>query len=256
MEYAIATLPTPLLNTPCFSDVFRYPLPLDSQGLLRAVELVALPGTKFCIEQQQGQICKVSTIEYSGCELYADRRFLRLASSAFPEKKPVLPSFIEIMERLKSRLGLPYVWGGNWGKGIENMLDFYPPGKELDPLSYAMWTLKGVDCSGLLYEATDGATPRNTSQLVRFGRPVVIRGKDASDIISELKPLDLIVWSGHVIIVEDKNHVMESRHPFGVIRTSLVPRLREVMHDKDPVNDWDSTIGPRFVIRRWMHENC
>lgn len=252
MEYAIAKLPTPILNTPLFSDVFRFPLPLDSQNLLRAVETVALPGTKFRIlAENPGGILKVATSEYSGCDLYVDRRFLKAAKADHPERQPEIPALEEILSGMRDRLYLPYVWGGNWGRGIDQMLQFYPPACQLDPISHAMWTLRGVDCSGLLFEVTRGATPRNTSQLVRFGRPVPIKGMALSSIVSSLKPLDLIVWAGHVIIIEDDRRVIESRNPVGVIRTTTIARLREIMQEREPVDDWDTTLGPRFVIRRW-----
>lgn len=253
MDFAIASLPTPILNTPLFSDVFRYPLPLDSQNLLRAVETVALPGTKFRIlGEHSGGIYKVATEEYPGTDLYVDRRFLRAASANHPERKRVLPPLDTILSSMRERLYLPYVWGGNWGQGIDEMLKFYPTDSALDPVSYAMWTLRGLDCSGLLFETTCGATPRNTSQLVRFGQAVPVHGMPLSAIVSSLQPLDLLVWVGHVVIVEDERHVIESRNPVGVVRTSIVARLREILQDKQPVDDWDGTLGPRFVVRRWL----
>lgn len=250
-EYAIAAIPAPILNTPHFSDVFRYPLPLDSQNLLRAVEAVALPGTKFRIAEDHGQICKVTTDEYLGTDLYVDRRFLEVSTAVPTERKRLLPSVEKILDSMRHSLGLPYIWGGNWSPGIEEMLAFYPPGKPLDPYSYSVWLLKGLDCSGLLFEATQGVTPRNTSQLVRYGEPLSICGLQPEEIIAKLRPLDLIVWSGHVIVVENQEHAIESRHPIGVVRSSLLLRLREVLQERRAVDDWDSTLGPRFVVRRF-----
>lgn len=252
-RYAFAKLPTPILNTPHFKDVFRMPLALDTQNLLRAVEAVALPGTKFqLLSPPENLVQKVITRDYPGHDLYVDSRFLDF-SIALPEERIAnLPKPSQILERLHAKLGLPYVWGGNWGDGIEEMLTFYPPSKLLDALSKTMWTLKGLDCSGLLYEATDGFTPRNTSQLIRFGKSVSIHQSSVKMIAERLRPLDLIVWSGHVVIVENGKEVIESRHPLGVIRTSLIPRLREIMQERHPVDDWDTTCGPRFVVRRWI----
>ncbi|MBK8982124.1 MAG: hypothetical protein IPM38_07325 [Ignavibacteria bacterium] len=67
-----------------------------------------------------------------------------------------------------------------------------------------------------------------------------------------LKPLDLIVWSGHVIVTLDKNTVIESSPEDGVHRSDLTERLNEVMTERSAVNDWASTTGKRFVIRRWI----
>ena len=67
-----------------------------------------------------------------------------------------------------------------------------------------------------------------------------------------LQPLDLIVWSGHVIIVYDENTAIESTGDAGVHKSDLLSRLKSVMKEKTPVNDWGSTSGKRFVIRRWI----
>ena len=90
------------------------------------------------------------------------------------------------------------------------MLKHYTPAQILDPVLQQKWQLKGVDCSGLLYWATNGATPRNTSALVNYGTGVMIMGLSIDQILTELKPLDLIVWSGHVLIVLPGERVIES----------------------------------------------
>lgn len=38
-----------------------------------------------------------------------------------------------------------------------------------------------------------------------------IEGKTLEQIIKTLKPLDLIAWAGHVVIVLDQEHTIESR---------------------------------------------
>ena len=67
-----------------------------------------------------------------------------------------------------------------------------------------------------------------------------------------LQPLDLIVWNGHVIIVFDENTVIESTGDAGVHKSDLLARIKSIMKEKTPVNDWGSTSGKRFVIRRWI----
>ena len=47
-----------------------------------------------------------------------------------------------------------YVWEATIQKGIPEMLEFYKPSGTLPYDVLKRWTLKGVDCSGLLYEAT------------------------------------------------------------------------------------------------------
>jgi len=54
------------------------------------------------------------------------------------------------------------------------MLDYYPPKEKMIQKILDKWIMKGVDCSGLLYEATNGYTPRNSSDLVTYGTGVTI----------------------------------------------------------------------------------
>jgi cell wall-associated NlpC family hydrolase len=119
--------------------------------------------------------------------------------------------------------------------------------------------LAGLDCSGLLYQASNGWTPRNTSQLISYGQPVAIAGKSAAEIVRQLEPLDLIVWNGHVIIVLDGETVIESRLECGkkgnggVVLTPLRRRLTEIMRVRKPVDSWpqNGKLRDVFVVRRW-----
>ena len=147
-------------------------------------------------------------------------------------------------------VGLPYIWGGNWSAGVPALLALYPPSDEITETMRAIWSLKGVDCSGLLYEATDGFTPRNTSELVYYGTPVAIENKSISAIQKMVRPLDLIVWKGHVVIVLDAEKTIESRHKHGVVITPLKERLEEVLQTRTPKDAWVD--GNHFVIRRWI----
>jgi len=79
----------------------------------------------------------------------------------------------------------------------------------------AKWTLRGVDCSGLLYNAANGLTPRNTFALVTYGTGLNIAWKTPSEIISILKPLDIIAWKGHTMIVLNESEVIQSRADYG-----------------------------------------
>ena len=71
--------------------------------------------------------------------------------------------------------------------------------------------MRGVDCSGLLYEATGGFTPRNTSALVTVWKSRPCCRSEHREIVGRLEPLDLIVWNGHVLIVLDRLRLIESR---------------------------------------------
>jgi hypothetical protein len=122
-----------------------------------------------------------------------------------------------------------------------------------------MWQLAGVDCSGLLYEATNGFTPRNTFSLVEYGRSVPIAGLDPVKIVERLEPLDLIVWSGHVMIVLDRERLIESRLDSGgkgggVRVRPLREALAELMKGRVPLDDYKAVTAnweKGFVIRRW-----
>ena len=163
-----------------------------------------------------------------------------------------MPSRKEIINNMFSLEGCRYLWGGNFCNGITEMLDFYKPKNELDKDTEDNWCLRGVDCSGLIYQATNGATPRNTSSLVNYGTDLNISGKSDTAIYQMLKPLDLIVWKGHVIIVLDEKTVIESRPPKGVQKNDLFNRIKEVIEEREPVDDWDSSEGERVVVRRWI----
>lgn len=216
--------PTPLLNTPDFAAVFGPGrLPIDGRGLLRHVEMVALKGTKFEVVKKVSPFSlEVRTLEYSESPLYLDLRFVESCSSEAPERKKILPSNEAILEKLHEAVHLPYIWGGNWGKGIPEILTLY--GGEEIPAR----TLQGLDCSGLLYEATNGYTPRNTGELIHFGREI--------PTLAQIQPLDLIIWPGHVLIALNPTTTIESVIGRGVIIAPLKERLQ-----KKP-----------FVIRRFI----
>lgn len=258
-EFAIAKYPTPILNVADFKAIFGgsdgASLPVDEQGLLREIEMVALPGTLFTIQEACSElIYRIQCKEYPGDKLFVDKRFL-IPSKDFFIKDKTLPSKASILEKLSYSLGLPYIWGGNWSQGVPQLLQFYPPQKKLDEKTRALWSLKGLDCSGLLYEATEGLTPRNTSGLVSFGTSLPIAGKSAHEIKSLAKPLDMIVWKGHVVLVFDEQTAIESRAGFGVVQTSLLSRLVEIMQERTPANSWTSSDGTKsFVLNRWHPE--
>lgn len=217
----ITLRPTPILNTPHFHKVFGKALPFDKQKLVRAVEMVALQGMVFqVVKEEENGILQVKTVDYpSPIPIYLDKRSGKFVT---PKKSPekVLPSMEVILGRLKSKLGTPYVWGGNCSGGIPEWTKWYPPQKKLTPLEETHWMVRGVDCSGLLYEATDGFTPRNTSELMKFGEEVSLEN---------VKPLDIIVYRDHVIIALNKDQVIESDHSRGgVVISPLKNRISEI----------------------------
>ncbi|MEM8728192.1 MAG: NlpC/P60 family protein [Chlamydiota bacterium] len=214
--------PTPILNTPDFSKVYGESLPFDRQLLVRAVEMIALPKMVFhLVEQKSETIIEVTTGRYfSSASLYIDSRFGTFYREVV-RTSPFLPSPEVIIERMRSSLALPYVWGGNYGKGISEWKRFYPPRRKLSPFEETHWTFRGLDCSGLLYEATNGYTPRNTGEMMTYGKEVATT--------EDIKPLDLILYSGHLVIAIGNDETIESRHSSGGVEIRpLAERLSEI----------------------------
>lgn len=261
-HYAVAILNTPVLNTSDFESVFGgasgTKVKLDGKGLIREMEFIAFPKTVFeileTIPKENHSIYRVKTsdYQYNSSDLFIDSRFVQLVDSVPPDRPQTFPDRQSIIDKLNSLDGYGYMWGGNYGDGIEQLLEYYQPKGELTSATKNLWCLKGVDCSGLIYQATNGSTPRNTSSLIKYGTGLEISGKSASEIAAMLQPLDLIAWNGHVVIVLDESTVIESTPDPGVHKSNLLSRLQNIMRERIPVNDWSSTSGNRFVVRRWL----
>lgn len=272
VEYAVATRPTPVLNSPDFKAVFGgkegQTLKTDRCGQVRELEYIALPGSLFKILETQhtetADIYQIETDEYTAppnVRLYVDGRFLKPERNAPPSRMRSLQQQETIVSKLRLSVGSHYVWGGNVLEGLPELRSwFYKNIKDYDA---ERLTLAGLDCSGLLYHATDGWTPRNTSQLIRFGRGVVVEGKQAKEIAELLQPLDLLVWNGHVIIVLDPQTTIESRLECGkpgnggVVTASLSKRIAQIMRTRRPVNTWtgDMKHNDIFIVRRWYPQH-
>lgn len=258
-RYAVAKTFTPLLNTASFSQVFGGEdgslLPLDEQGLLRAVEMVAFPETRFTILQEiNSTILQVETKEYPSSPLFVDSRFLHYTDQKKQErKKRVLPPS-KIVKDLEALVGTAYIWGGNYHLGVKELLTYYPPASPISNEMERIWSLQGVDCTGLLYQVTEGAVPRNSSWLTAFGVPLFIENLSPQEIASLVKPLDLIVWHGHLIIILDSQKCIESTPKEGVVIKNLIHRLEQLIDElkKIPMNNPPESKKDYFVLRRWL----
>ncbi|MBX7044246.1 MAG: peptidoglycan endopeptidase [Ignavibacteria bacterium] len=263
--FAVAEINTPVLCTKDFKSVFGgktgYTLKKNKTGLVKEVEFVAYPGTFFEIVERYKEddyfIFKVKCDEYdialSGSDLFIDSRFVTLTDKIPVRSNKVCPSKEQIYSYFDLSVGAMYVWGANNLAGVPEMLKFYIPAKSLSTGDNKTWMLKGVDCSGLLYEATKGFTPRNTHQLVSYGEGVAIKGLDALAISKVVKPLDLIVWKGHLIIVYDESTTIQSAHSSGgVVEKNLVEELERLCSKRTPQNSWSDDYPNSFVIRRWF----
>lgn len=225
----------------------------DHCGQVRELEFIALPGTPFRVVREivsgQQLALEVTSEAYrppDGVRLFIPGAPVTRVSAPATRPAISLPDQIELLRMLRSAQGLPYVWGGNLRSGVSTAT--------VDGL------FAGLDCSGLLYEATKGYTPRNTADLVYFGQTVPIAGLNKQQVISRLRPLDLIVWKGHVLIVLDHDEVIESILQCGqpgnggVIRTPLGQRLEEIMARRSGVDHWPTSDDKSrlFVVRRWL----
>jgi hypothetical protein len=261
MDFAVVQKTTPILNHPCFQETFGGSAG-DALLLEKRLETIAFEGTQlFILERVEKNIFAVAVEDYpSTSTLYIDGRFLRRVEKRPCRRETSTPPFSLVLERLSmiQRKALPYIWGGNWSQGIPEMLFYYPPRKAIDDAARSLWTLRGNDCSGLLYEATNGHTPRNTSQLIHYGEGVPIEGLNPEALIQQIMPLDLIVWAGHVIIAFTQGTTIESREHRGVVVTPLRERLQELLEKdgRSPLNQpLSSTSTPYFLIRRWHPES-
>ncbi|MCE1225689.1 MAG: C40 family peptidase [Geobacteraceae bacterium] len=247
--FAVASKPIPVFNSPKAASS-QATLHKDHCGQVRQLEFIALPGTAFEVMAAPAGIpgvLQVRTNDYqapAGTRLYVAAELLSLQPAEPSGRKPQLPAPSIIIQQLRSAVGLPYVWGGNLRGGVT----------QTGQVRFA-----GLDCSGLLYEATDGYTPRNTEQLVDFGKQVAIEGKNIQELLQQLRPLDLIVWKGHVIIVLDQKTVVESilncnGGRDGVVTTPLRKRLELLLKQRRPANSWPVGTGKAalFVVRRWI----
>jgi hypothetical protein len=263
--YAVASEPTPVLNTPDFESVFGgadgMTVKTDDQGLIREMEFIALPGTVFVLlgELDYGKykIFKVECKEYQyNTDLYIDSRFVELKMQRPKDRFISLPSKEEIYKSLDNAVGYRYCWGGNYNAGINKLIELYKPYGNIPDAVKDEWTLKGCDCSGLMYEATGGFTPRNTSKLVDYGEVIEVEGLTAQEITAKLKALDMLVWNGHVIYVYDeKTSIQSSLSKGGVVKMDLLETVSDLMTRRKPVNDYNSSKGERFVVRRWFNNN-
>jgi hypothetical protein len=269
-EYGVARVATPVLNTPDFTSVFGGKgggvLKADRCGQVRELEYIALPGTVFTLLKNRSSefsdVYQVTTEEYPappGVRLYVDGRFLQVNQAEPLQRRRSLPSRGEIISTLQGAVTAPYVWGGNVLQGVPELAAWFFQGVEVSEGTVQA----GLDCSGLLYYATGGWTPRNTSRLIEYGQRVAISGKTSGEIARLLQPLDLIAWNGHVIIVLDRQTAIESRLECGrpgnggVMMTDLSRRIAEVMRMRRPVDDWPKGKKGQdvFVVRRWFSQN-
>lgn len=256
---------TPLFNTNALEQELGNGanLTLD-KGLWKPLETLLPARVPLLIKQYfKDGICEIQTPAYpSKTSLYTYTRFLTKAPELPQEwKRPLLPPLSVFLSRINWCLEkrIPYLWGGNAPNGTLSLYHMYrrqQPRLPLDQTSQNIWKLKGVDCSGLIYWATRGATGRNTSELIREGTRVNIEGLSNEQIVAQLKPGMLIVWTGHVLIVTEEG-IVDSTPEKGVSFTPILEKINALTQTRVPLDEWPSNenpIIPSFVVRRLYPE--
>lgn len=221
-------------------------LPFDDQGLYRPLEMILFPNTSFEVVNSNGK--GVLEIKYNNQKkYYIFEAFLNFRNFFFyPELQPM-----QIIERLLAFEGVPYVWGGNWvleNKELLFLSEYFKSNSDnfIKNMSYLF---SGVDCSGLLYAACLGKVPRNTSELIHFGDFIHIEGCSDQQICTKVRPLDLLVWKGHVLIFLDETKLIESRGGRGCVVVNAKERLEEIRKTRCPANQLGEDC---FYIKRWL----
>lgn len=280
--YAIAKALTPIWNLNPWESYNPKNKKFLASNKNIPLEMIAFKDTVFKIEKIIGDILQVSTNEYptfsdNQCPpynenknpfrkpLYIDSDLVTITDVRLSDPEKVRLSREEILENLLSYEGTRYLWGGNVRGGISSCEKYY---KQYLLANYDIsdivnlqrnLDLEGLDCSGLLYIATNGQTPRNTAQLIAFGVSLPIQGKSPEEIAEAIQPLDLIVWVGHVVIAVSQEETIESygRDNFDgdpncnrVVLRNKVDRLTEIMKTRCPVNSY---CDGGFVINRWYN---
>lgn len=265
-DYGVSIVPTPVFLTSDIWSYFDTTLKKNKFWLVEPLEFVAPVGTVFDIISDRkdslwNTVYQVSpdVRRYKSKNLFIDARFVQRQSSKPASRIIILPSKLQIIKNMSALVWTPYIWWWSRWYAIPQMLTRYPVG-DISRADRAYRQLAWVDCGGLLHTATQGYTPKSTKQLISYGNPVSIAWRTRDQIIDMIKPLDIIVWPGHVIIIASQTYTIESTidanlkkpgNQWGVVVRKLSTVLDEILisRKKIPVdNIWDSKNS--FVIRR------
>lgn len=274
--YWITKLPTPVFwlprKNPDINSIMGWngDIKFDSKNLVRELAVVLPPDSVVTLLRKikKGNFVyyEIRTREFDWKNdkhhsYYIDSRFITISKKKPSETLPILPEKKDILSNLKNALGSTYIRWWSRYQWIPEMEVLFPSSTKLSLNHKTYKSFKWVDCSWLLYQATNYYTPRNTTGLLSFWEFLPISGKSINQIIKLIKPLDLIIWQWHVIIVYDDQHVIESKREdeFSgwVVITPTKGRLQKIFQTRSPVNSWnDSKLASwkKFVIKRWYQE--
>lgn len=199
---------TPLFNCPDFLERLDK-APVDESFHIRFLETILLPKRPVDVVSIKDGLALIKTKDY----LYP-KTFYTLSSfleEGEPLEKKPLPDLEEVLLRLEKMPKHPYLLGGTTVEPTQMFIS------SPEPFKARHQRLFGIDCSGLLYYVCEGHTPRNTKELMSFGKRV-----------SELKPLDLILFPGHVLIYLGDDRVIESRERDGIVISKWSQRKKQL----------------------------
>ncbi len=275
--YASTILPTPLywLNKKNV-DINRIMwwegttwLLLDSANTIDQLSIVLPVGTPVTlidkVEKWEFTYYEVRTRDFdvwywNNDAYFLDSRFVEKKESKPAEVIYKLPDMSSIFKTLLAAVDSQYIWWGSYYQWIPEINELYPTpsGVELSTWEQQYKILQWTDCSWLLWQATNWYTPRTTRTLLTFWDSVAISWDSVDQITKKVKPLDLIVWAWHVIIILSDEYAIESiwkeNFEWGVEIVSLKERLEDIFTRREPVDEWSESSLPdkkKFVIRRW-----
>ena len=194
---------------------------------------------------------------------FLDSRFIKIDDKKAAEHVHKVPDMSTIFKTLLAAVDSQYIWWGSYYQWIPEINELYPTPSDVELSTWEQQykILQWTDCSWLLWQATNWYTPRTTRTLLTFWDSVAISWLNVKEITKVVKPLDLIVWAGHVIIILSNEYAIESiwkkDFEWWVEIVKLDERLEDIFTRRQPVNEWNKSSLPdkqKFVIRRWFKE--
>jgi len=283
--YAISKGETPVLNTYDWDSIFGgesgEELKYDNYGEIDELVFIAPKDTIFSLKRKIRRLTrtgdetiyyKVTTPDYTGSQdLWIDGRFFDLRDLE-PKDIQEPNNAIKTLVKLRTFEGLPYTWHGSSAEGVPELLEYYPPKNPLSVRTQSDWMLKGMSSLGMLYLASGQQTPLDVAEVPRFGETVFIDlsnitdteetpaiEKKAKTLQTILRPLDIIQFGERVMIVLDKDQLIEARYDSkfaGKVHiSSLVDTVFGLLQKgvlvEDPLTQLDNRNLKKVFIRRY-----